>query len=44
MFIKDELNEFDILYGRLNELNADLFEIITAGRLILHDFVQTVNN
>ena len=44
MFIKDELNEFDILYGRLNEPNTDLFEIITAGRLILHDFVQTVNN
>ena len=36
----DKLNEFDIL----NELNADLSEIITARRLILHDFVQTVYN
>ena len=41
----DKLNEFDILYIRFrNELNADLSEIITARRLILHDFVQTVYN
>ena len=38
----DKLNEFNILYIRLKELNADLWEIVTAGRLILHDFVQTI--
>ena len=41
----DKLNEFNVLYIRFkNELNADLSEIITARRLILHDFVQTVYN
>ena len=38
----DKLNEFNITIGR-SKLNA-LFEIITTGRLILHDFVQTVYN